>query len=54
MGRCRSLARRGQESIAQGLPWVLDLSPEALKGRPLTRHLKEPRPRMPGPFRASR
>jgi hypothetical protein len=23
---------------AQGLPWVFGLSPEALKGRPLTRH----------------
>ena len=25
------------ESLAQGLPWVLGLSPEALKGAPLTR-----------------
>ena len=26
---------KGQESLAQGLPWVLGLSREALKGRPL-------------------
>jgi hypothetical protein len=30
-------APKGQESLAQGLPWVFGLSPEALKGRPLTR-----------------
>ena len=28
---------KGQESLAQGLPWVLGLLVEALKGRPLTR-----------------
>jgi hypothetical protein len=32
-----SRSPKGQESLAQGLPWVLGLSPEALKGRPLTR-----------------
>jgi hypothetical protein len=29
---------KGQESIAQGLPWVFGLSPEALKGRLLAEH----------------
>jgi hypothetical protein len=26
---------KGHENLAQGSPWVLVLSPEALKGRPL-------------------
>src|ERR1700722_10443498 len=29
--------KKGLKNLAQGLPWVLGLSPEALKGRPLTR-----------------
>jgi hypothetical protein len=32
-----SQARRGLKNLAQGLPWVFGLMPEALKGRPLTR-----------------
>jgi hypothetical protein len=37
-GLNRVFGPKGQESIAQGLPWVLGLSPEALKGRPLMTH----------------
>jgi hypothetical protein len=33
----RDLPRRGLKNLAQGLPWVFGLVPEALKGRPLTR-----------------
>jgi hypothetical protein len=36
--KCASCGPRGQESLAQGLPWVFGLSPEVLKGRSLTRH----------------
>jgi hypothetical protein len=32
----KGLGPKGQENLAQGLPWVLGLSREALKGRPLT------------------
>jgi hypothetical protein len=34
----RDFGPKGHESLAQGLPWVSGLSPEALKGHPLTRH----------------
>ena len=30
-------APKGLENLAQGLPWVFGLMPQALKGRPLTR-----------------
>jgi hypothetical protein len=30
-------APKGLKNLAQGLPWVFGLTPEALKGRPLTR-----------------
>ena len=34
---------KGQESLAQGLPWVFGLSREALKGRPLATLPRTPR-----------
>jgi hypothetical protein len=43
---------KGQEGLAQGLPWVFGLSPEALKGRPLTRRPGTTSRNPGGPFRA--
>jgi hypothetical protein len=34
---CGFRGPKGLENLAQGLPWVFGLMPEALKGRPLTR-----------------
>jgi hypothetical protein len=58
VGCFRSVARSGQESIAQGLPWVMPSTELALKGRSGTARIGsetfEPdRVRISGPFRAS-
>jgi hypothetical protein len=48
-GWSRVFGPTGQESLAQGLPWVLVYEREALKGRPLTRR-QEPPLEMPRPL----
>jgi hypothetical protein len=58
-GRFRSVARSGQESIAQGLPWVISptrISPEGATryGENRFRTLEPDRVRISSPFRAKR
>jgi hypothetical protein len=52
MRASRVFGPTGQESLAQGLPWVFGYKPEALKGRPLMRR-QESRLEMPRPLQGS-
>ena len=53
-GSCgpKGLAPKGLKNLAQGLPWVFGLMPEALKGRPVTRRRGTYPEIADGPFRA--
>ena len=46
----KGLGPKGQESLAQGLPWVLGLSPKALKGGATDETPRKPHLGMPVPL----